>query len=397
MLTALLDGVGESGGALHLRGADYPEFLRALMADAALSPAAGRDPRIAIWGTLEARLQSVDLMVLGGLDEGVWPSDTRTDPFLSRAMRGEVGLPPPERRLGQAAHDFVQGAMAPRVIISRAEKRGGTPTVESRWLQRLEAVAGQAAMTAARERGDDLCGARPRHRLGEIGDERPMKKPEPKPPLAARPQGLSVTEIETLVRDPYAIYAKHVLGLEELEPLGRAPDYALRGSLIHEALGDFIAGWTGRFDAAASDALHRHRTPGARRNRGLSRHPCHLVVPLRGHRPLDRCSGRRRVTGPLPSAMRKSPARSTSRWARRPSACAAGPTASTAAVTVRSTSSISRPAHRRPPARCWSASPRSWDWRRPWPRRVDSTNPSAAPISPRSPGSASARSAATSR
>ncbi len=254
-LTALLDGLGESGDGFRLRGSDYPEFLRALMADTALNPPAGRDPRIAIWGTLEARLQSVDLMVLAGLDEGVWPADTRTDPFLSRAMRGEVGLPPPERRLGQAAHDFVQGLLAPRVIVTRAEKRGGTPSVESRWLQRLEAVAGKTAMEAARERGAAYVAlARDIDRVPP-GEVRPVKPPQPKPPLAARPQGLSVTEIETLVRDPYAVYAKRVLRLDELEPLGRAPDYAQRGSLIHAALGDFITRWNGPFDAAATAEL----------------------------------------------------------------------------------------------------------------------------------------------
>ncbi len=252
-LGAILDGLGES--TFRLRGADYPEFLRALMADTALSPPAGRDPRISIWGTLEARLQSVDLMVLGGLDEGVWPADTRTDPFLSRAMRSEVGLAPPERRLGQAAHDFVQGVMAPRVIIARAEKRGGTPTVESRWLQRLEAVAGEAAMTAARQRGAIYVDLARAIDWVSPADVRPVKPPQPKPPLAARPQGLSVTEIETLVRDPYAIYAKHVLRLDELEPLGRAPDYALRGTLIHKALGDFIKTWDRPFDEAATNEL----------------------------------------------------------------------------------------------------------------------------------------------
>ena len=41
----------------------------------------------------------------------------------------------------------------------------------------------------------------------------------PKPPTAARPRKLSVTEIETWLRDPYAIYAKHVLKLKPLDPL----------------------------------------------------------------------------------------------------------------------------------------------------------------------------------
>ncbi|MEX0852473.1 MAG: PD-(D/E)XK nuclease family protein, partial [Bauldia sp.] len=84
---------------------------------------------------------------------------------------------------------------------------------------------------------------------------RPVDRPDPSPPLAARPRVLSVTDIETLIRDPYAIYAKRVLRLVPLDPPGLAPDPALRGSLVHDALGDFITEWTGRFDAAAEARL----------------------------------------------------------------------------------------------------------------------------------------------
>ena len=125
---------------------------------------AGADPRIHIWGTLEARLQSADLLILGGLDEKVWPAETRTDPWLSRAMRTEIGLPPPERRIGLAAHDFAEAFAAPRVILTRAEKRGGAPTVASRWLQRLFALAGEDAVLPMRTRGDVYVDACPRHR-----------------------------------------------------------------------------------------------------------------------------------------------------------------------------------------------------------------------------------------
>ena len=115
---------------LKIPAADLPYFLVALMADVPVQRPAGADPRIRIWGTLEARLQSVDCLVLGGLDEGVWPAESRTDPWLSRAMRAALGLPPPgKRRLGLAAHDFFQGMAAPRVIVTRAEKRGGAPSV----------------------------------------------------------------------------------------------------------------------------------------------------------------------------------------------------------------------------------------------------------------------------
>ena len=107
-----------------------------------------RNMSLAIWGALEARLQPVDLIILGALDEGVWPGETRTDPWLSRRMRSAIGLPPPERRIGLAAHDFAAAMGAPRVILSRAEKRGGAPTVMSRWLQRLTAITGRARADA---------------------------------------------------------------------------------------------------------------------------------------------------------------------------------------------------------------------------------------------------------
>ena len=257
-LAGLLTGLVEEpeGRNLAMSPGDYPFFAAALLQDVVVPRPAGADPRIHIWGTLEARLQSVDLIVLGGLDEGVWPTATRTDPWLSRAMRAEIGLPPPERRLGLAAHDFAQAMAAPRVVVSRAEKRGGTPTVESRWLQRLHALTGDEAAMAMAERGARYVALARDIDWVKPVDVRPVKRPEPRPPVAARPDRLSVTEIETLVRDPYAIYARRVLKLEELDPLGRVPDYALRGSLIHQALAEFTRSWTGAYDAAAAAALN---------------------------------------------------------------------------------------------------------------------------------------------
>ena len=240
--------------ALTLPGGDFPFLFAALLDDVTVQRPVGADPRIHIWGTLEARLQSVDLLVLGGLDEGVWPVATRTDPWLSRAMRAALGLPSPERRLGLAAHDFFQGLAAANVIVTRAEKRGGSPTVESRWLQRLRVLIGEAAAKRLATRGDEFIAlARALDRVK--GKPVPVSRPAPKPPLVARPQGLSITEIETLIRDPYAVYAKRVLKLEPLDPLGLAPDRSLRGSLIHAALGDFTSAWRSPFDRAAEDRL----------------------------------------------------------------------------------------------------------------------------------------------
>src|SRR5581483_4395484 len=67
----------------------------------------------------------------------------------------------------------------------------------------------------------------------------PVARPEPKPPVAARPATLSVTEIEQWLRDPYSIYAKHVLGLRPLDPVDTPPGARDRGVVVHGAIGDF--------------------------------------------------------------------------------------------------------------------------------------------------------------
>ena len=192
-----------------------------------------------IWGLLEARLQTADVMVLAGLAEGVWPPASDPGAWLSRPMRATVGLPSPEEIVGQSAHDFVSCAAcaAPTVVLSCPRRRDGAPVVPARWLTRLETfLAGQGK-------------ALPRHpaaawvrALDQPADgPRPVRPPRPCPPVALRPRRLSVTEIETWLRDPYAIHARHVLRLTSLRPLDEATDAADYGSLVHAGLHHFLA------------------------------------------------------------------------------------------------------------------------------------------------------------
>ena len=170
------------------------------------------DVRVRIYGPLEARLQSVDRLVLGGLVEGVWPPETRGDPWLSRPMRHELGLDLPERRIGLSAHDFAQALGAPEVILTRAAKLGGAPTVASRFVQRLAAVAGEARWNAALERGARYRGAGAQARRAGTASS-PIDAARAEAAARGAAERLSVTEIEHWLRDPYTIYAKHVLKL----------------------------------------------------------------------------------------------------------------------------------------------------------------------------------------
>lgn len=235
--------------------AGYPAFLTGLMAGRAVRPRYGQHPRLSIWGPLEARLQQADLLILGGLNEGAWPAVAEVDAWLSRPMRADLGLPAPERRIGLAAHDFVQAATAPRVLLTRAARAGGSPTVPSRWLLRLERVMAKAglSLSAAEDQPLPLWA----DMLQDAGEPRPVEPPAVRPPLAARPRRLSVTRIELWMRDPYAIYARYILGLEALEPIAADAGAAVRGNAIHEALDKFIAAYRDTLPADARDELER--------------------------------------------------------------------------------------------------------------------------------------------
>jgi len=235
-LAKALDELFESG-AIDVARNDYAELFHATISNRPVRrPEA--DVRVRIYGALEARLQSVDRLVLGGLVEGVWPPETRGDPWLSRPMRHELGLDLPERRIGLSAHDFAQALGAPQVILTRSAKLNGAPTVASRFVQRLAAVAGEARWAAALERGAHYTTLARALDTPERKPQ-PVARPEPKPPRAARPKSLSVTEIELWLRDPYSIYARHILRLRPLDEIDMPPGARDRGNVVHGAIGDF--------------------------------------------------------------------------------------------------------------------------------------------------------------
>jgi ATP-dependent helicase/nuclease subunit B len=228
-------------------------------------PPFDRAARIRILGPLEARLLDSERVLLGGLNEGTWPPETHADAWLSRPMRRRLKLDLPERRIGLTAHDFAQAVSAREVIVSRARKQNGVETVASRFLQRLAAVAPEDAWKAVRDRGGRyLALARA---LERPNPQAPIKRPEPKPPVAARPARLSVTEIETLIRDPYSIYARHVLRLDPLDEIDADPGAAERGTILHEAFSEFARKYPETLPANALDELLAHGEARSRASR----------------------------------------------------------------------------------------------------------------------------------
>jgi len=227
--------------------------------------ARGRDaeahPRVEILGLLEARLLTFDRVVLGALDETVWPLATDPGPWMNRRMRAAFGLPEPETRIGRVAADFLLSACAaPEVVLSRAARRGGAPMVAARWLIRLQTFLGGQGLALPESQAPAWASV-----LDAPETVRPIERPAPKPPASLRPREISVTEVGDLLADPYGFHAKRILRLRRLDELDAdvgALDY---GTIVHAALKGFVDGlgivWPGGaaaqalWDAAAEEAL----------------------------------------------------------------------------------------------------------------------------------------------
>ncbi|CUK09697.1 double-strand break repair protein AddB [Shimia thalassica] len=228
-----------------LEARDYADLFGSVIAGGEVRNRDKGHPNVLIWGTLEARVQGADLVILGGLNEGSWPEAPSPDPWLNRKMRHDAGLLLPERRIGLSAHDFQQAVGAPQVWLTRSIRSDEAETVSSRWVNRLTNLlkglpdqGGVQALSDMQARGQEwLSMVKSLERVQEVPSE---NRPSPRPPVAVRPDRLSVTEIKKLIRDPYAIYARHILKLRPLDSLMKTPDALLRGIIVHEVLEQFV-------------------------------------------------------------------------------------------------------------------------------------------------------------
>ncbi|MGL4198935.1 MAG: double-strand break repair protein AddB, partial [Allorhizobium sp.] len=245
----------ETDGQIEADGPQWVDILTALMAGQAVKPRAMRHPRVFIFGTLEARLQNVDMMVIGGMNEGSWPSQTKNNPFLSRVMKTEVGLEPPERQIGQVAHDFQMACGTRKLIFSRSLRQGSAPTVASRWLQRLVALGGPMLEDEMRKRGQIY--RRYADLIDQGENQAPAQRPAPRPRAELQPRAFSFSEVGRFRRDPYSIYARRILRLDPVDPFNQDPGAAERGTLYHRIVERFVREDHDPARLDALDILHR--------------------------------------------------------------------------------------------------------------------------------------------
>ena len=217
---------------LYVSAEDAVPLLRRLLDARAVRPPYGGHPRIFIWGLLEARLQRADLVVLGGLNEAVWPALPAPDPWLPPKVRATLEMPTLETRIGLAAHDFASALGAPEVLITRARRDAKSPTVASRFLLRLEAISGGLPRDLRLERLTRV--------LDDPGPPQPVDRPAPNPPSSQRPEKISVTAVDRLKADPFAFYAQAILRLRRQDPVDDDHTARWKGIAVHEVLQEWL-------------------------------------------------------------------------------------------------------------------------------------------------------------
>jgi len=243
---SLLSGLeaDAASGPATIDPASLSGLLRTLMDEQAVRPPQGGHPRLAIYGLIEARLQTADLMILGGLNEGVWPGQPAPDPWLAPRIRSELGLPGLDRRVGVSAHDLAGALGAPRALITRARRDATQPAIASRFWLRLQALAGERFERAsALEHWARV--------LDDPGPPDPVERPAPLPPAELRPKRIAVTDVDRLKADPYAFYARRILRLMPLDPVDADASAAWRGTAVHAILEQWA-----KVDGCVPEALH---------------------------------------------------------------------------------------------------------------------------------------------
>lgn len=239
----MTDLAAQADAGEDLYPSDYVALIDNLLQSQEVHDRDAGHPHVLIWGTLEARVQSAPMVILAGLNDGVWPSAPSADPWLNRRMRTQAGLLLPDRQVGLSAHDFQMAIAAPEVWLTRSLRSEETETVPSRWVNRLTNLldglaAGKPCLDQMRERGARWIA------LAEALDRPsapvpPSLRPSPRPPVDARPKALRITDIAKLGRDPYEIYAREILRLKRLDPLYMQADARDKGIAIHEIMERF--------------------------------------------------------------------------------------------------------------------------------------------------------------
>jgi inactivated superfamily I helicase len=231
-LEKLSDALFKNGIALTL--SDERRVIEDAVSGISVRPPMDENASVCVLGTIESRMQSADVVILTGLNEGMFPALGYQNSWLPRAMAQSVGLPSPDRKVSLMALDFMNLSCAETVYWLRSKTAGSSQTTESRFISRVDVA----------QRGIDksvVAGILSAARARDNVEYRPLDYSPPRVP--ADRSDVYVTELELLIHNPYAFYVRHILRLYPRDDYWKEPDARDFGNLVHGIV-EIAEGWS---------------------------------------------------------------------------------------------------------------------------------------------------------
>ena len=232
---------------------------RAFIADAcsgvSVRDMTNTDAQIVVLGTIESRMQTADVVILTGLNDGMFPSRGYENAWLPKSIAQDIGLPSPDRKVSLMSLDFMNLSCSGEVYWLRSLNSGGVKTAESRFISRVAARAGVFDIDYGQDILDSV------HARDDV-DVNPLNYSAPNPPSDW--SDVYVTELEKLIHNPYAFYVAHILRLKPRDDWWVGVDAKVFGNLVHDVIEharDFSsAAIIAEMDRAAREVLHTNNT-----------------------------------------------------------------------------------------------------------------------------------------
>ena len=204
---------------------DARAFISDAIGSVSIRPNKSEDTKVCVLGTIESRMQTADVIILTGLNEGMFPSLGYENAWLPRDIANQIGLPSPNRKVSLMALDFMNLSCGAEVYWLRSKQSGGTLTTESRFLSRVRVVVGDI------QNDDEILKS---VRAMDDVQYNPLDYSAPTPPIDK--SDVFVTDLELLIHNPYAFYVKHILKLRRKDDYWVLPDARNFGILVHDVI-----------------------------------------------------------------------------------------------------------------------------------------------------------------
>ncbi|MDR0632011.1 MAG: PD-(D/E)XK nuclease family protein [Holosporaceae bacterium] len=208
---------------------EFSVFLRKHIFAKSIREADGYTPGVVILGAIEAQLLGADFIVIADVNEESWFNlSEKNDFWMTRSMINHFGIQFVEKKNQSLQNTFARLICKNNVLVTRSTLVDG---VQQRRYRYFDKIAETLKIVEAKRPEESLSNT-------EKSRNQPFKFEPPSPNLNMRPTRLWVSDLDLLISNPYAFYAKKILKLTEMNRINEWKN--MRGNYVHNVLEEFV-------------------------------------------------------------------------------------------------------------------------------------------------------------